>query len=197
MAKAGARRGARGAPRAGSRGPQAPAPPRPSRAMSPFLLQALQLCCFCCASVAAALASDSSGGGSGLNDGWYLPLTPRRAGRGAGSFPSSPNERKGRKAPSLPPPFPHGAGVCASWKWFLLGERGDVAGTLNLSKESMPQASGHLSEEAVLSLLTEGLVKSNSCCGEELERKCTPTRRDNKRRLLPLVLPLLGTPNSC
>lgn len=42
--------------------------------VSPFsLLQALQLCCLCCASVAVALASDSSSGGSGLNDGSYLP----------------------------------------------------------------------------------------------------------------------------
>lgn len=52
---------------------------RPTRAtahtwVSPFsLLQALQLCCLCCASVAVALASDSSSGGSGLNDGAYLP----------------------------------------------------------------------------------------------------------------------------
>ncbi|KAL0621917.1 A disintegrin and metalloproteinase with thrombospondin motifs 18, partial [Plecturocebus cupreus] len=74
-------------------------PPAPSHAVSPFLLQALQLCCLCCASVAAALASDSSRGASGLNDGSYLPPTPKNRlwQRFVSSFPQ--REERWKSAP--------------------------------------------------------------------------------------------------
>lgn len=152
VAQAGARRGARRQRVAGM-----PAPPRRSREVSPFLLQALQLCCLCCASVASALAGDSSvvGGGSGLNHGSYSPSTLRKAFPGTLTLLSPPPPKREKVDELTPPPTWQvctrpGNGSCL--------ERGDVARTLNLSKESVPRAASHINEKTILSLVHRRLV---------------------------------------
>lgn len=52
-----------------------------------------------------------------------------------------------------------------------------MARILNLSKESMPQASSHINEKTILSLVHRWLVeKKKSYCSKKLERKWTLTK---------------------
>ncbi|KAK7830350.1 hypothetical protein U0070_018858 [Myodes glareolus] len=76
--------------------------------------RALQLCCLCCASVAVALASDSSSGGSGLNDD-YVFVTPVEVDSG-GSYISHDilHNRRRRSA--------HGASSSLHYRFSAFGQ---------------------------------------------------------------------------
>lgn len=101
-------------------------------------------------------------------------------------FPPQRGKKVQRLTTSLPPSAPNVAGVCACWKWFLFVEGGSVARTQNLSKESMPQASSHINEKTILSLVHRWLVlKIKSFLGEKLGSGYGLGAVDIKRHLAP------------